>query len=306
MENPYSQTAAPSTPEAQRLADYEAALGQNSGYYLKYFQQFDGGESKAGWHWPAFFVTSWWFLYRKLWLPGILNLLWPWIVLIGMAMTFAITRPPSANAFIVAGLLALVPTIVLPIFANAIYWHHVNRMVERLPKSVASVPDKRIARLERNGGTAIGPMLGIMLGSSVVLVIPVLAAISIPAYQDYTLRSQVTEGLNLASSLKAEVAEYYAEKKTWPDLSDLGHATPPSGKFVSEVTVKKGTVVITYGKEANGKLQEQKLAIRPGVNANGDIAWACGNHLLPVGYESAPGPYGSDVANKFLPMLCRE
>jgi type IV pilus assembly protein PilA len=206
-----------------------------------------------------------------------------------MAMTVAITRSPSTNMFIGAGVLAVLPTFVLPIFANAIYWHHVNRMVERLPRSVASVPDKRIARLERNGGTAVGPMLGIMLGSSVVFVIPMLAAISIPAYQDYTLRSQVTEGLNLAGSLKAEVAEYYAVNKTWPDMSDLGHK-PPSGKYVREVIVKQGTVVITYGNQANSKLQEQKLAIRPGVNAEGDIAWACGNHLLPDGFDSGRVP----------------
>jgi len=50
----------------------------------------------------------------------------------------------------------------------------------------------------------------------VVAIIGILAAIAIPAYQDYTIRSQVTEGLNLASAVKTSVAEYYAQNGTWP------------------------------------------------------------------------------------------
>ena len=62
----------------------------------------------------------------------------------------------------------------------------------------------------------------------VVAIIGILAAIAIPAYQDYTIRSQVTEGLNLAGSLKAEVAEYYAQRGAWPTAivgaaGTLGH-----------------------------------------------------------------------------------
>ncbi len=50
----------------------------------------------------------------------------------------------------------------------------------------------------------------------VVAIIGILAAIAIPAYQDFTIRAQVTEGLNLASSIKASVAEYYSDHGTWP------------------------------------------------------------------------------------------
>ena len=68
MTNPYAPArAAPSTPEEQRVADYEAAIGPNAGYYLQRFEDFDAGGSKLGWHWPAFFATSGWFVYRKMW-----------------------------------------------------------------------------------------------------------------------------------------------------------------------------------------------------------------------------------------------
>src|SRR5882724_12787447 len=72
----------------------------------------------------------------------------------------------------------------------------------------------------------------------VVAIIGILAAIAIPAYQDYTIRSQVTEGLSLASAVKAGVAEFYANYGSWPaDLTALGYTSNPSGKYVTSVTV---------------------------------------------------------------------
>jgi len=313
MENPYAQSAAapPSSPEAQRLADYESAIGPNSGYYLKYFEQFDAGESRASWNWPAFFVSSWWCLYRKMWLWGILTLLWPWImffvfsIVVGIAA--AATKSAPIAAIVICSLILIAPYFLLPIYANAFYWRHINRLIESLPKSIATVPDKRLARLERNGGTGVGPMIAVMVGGGFffIFIFGIIAAVSIPAYQDYTIRSQITEGLNLASMAKAEVAEYYAEKKAWPEQEDLG-GEPRSGKYVTEVIVKSGSVVITYGNAVNSQLTGQRLAILPGVTSSGDIVWACGNHALPDGVESGTGPYGSDVLNKYLPKDCRE
>ena len=317
MENPYAREAAataapapaPLTPEAQRLCDYEAAIGPNTGHYLKYFEAFDGGESRAGWHWPAFFATPWWFIYRKMWMPGILSLVYPWILAIVLGIVFAIlfaTRNPPVGAMVgIASLLLIAPYVLLPIYANALYWRHIRRLIERLPRSIAQVPEKRIARLERNGGTAVGPMLGIMVGGGFFLFIPMMAAISIPAYQDYTIRSQVTEGLMLASSVKAQVAEYWAQHQAWPDQADLGQETP-SGKNVTQVSVQHGSVVITYGNLANPHIKDQRLALLPGVSEGGDIVWACGNASLPAGVKSSGGPFGSDVANKYLPKSCRE
>src|SRR5262245_50330322 len=159
MENPYAHAAAsppPSTPEAQRLSDYEAAIGPNSGYYLKYFEQFDAGESTASWHWPAFFVSSWWCLYRKMWLWGILILVWPWIMMFALSIAIGIaaaaSQSPPVLPMVIGGLVLVAPYFLLPIYANSLYWKHINKLIGRLPKSIAAAPDKRIARLERNGG----------------------------------------------------------------------------------------------------------------------------------------------------------
>src|SRR5262245_54965164 len=180
MENPYAQSAAepaPSTPEAQRLADYEAAIGPNSGYYLKYFEQFDAGESQTSWHWPAFFASSWWCLYRKMWLWGILTLVWPLILGVLLAIIFGVTQPGPAVMVGLGLVLLFAPYFLLPIFANSLYWKHINRLIERLPKSIATVPDKRLARLERNGGTGVGPMIAVIVGGGFffVFIIGILA-----------------------------------------------------------------------------------------------------------------------------------
>src|SRR5512139_2671771 len=82
----------------------------------------------------------------------------------------------------------------------------------------------------------------------VVAIIGILAAIAIPAYQDYTVRSQVTEGLNLASDMKAAVAESFALSGTWPANNNVvGVTSTKSGKYVGSVAINQGSIVITFG-----------------------------------------------------------
>ncbi len=302
MHNPYAHTAAPrpETPEAQLKADYEAAIGPNTGYYLKQFEDLDAGGSKAGWHWPAFFVTTFWFVYRKMWLPGILNFAWPLIaIIIGGILVAVLGTTASVVIYL---LLLLAPSILLPIYANAIYRRHIRKLIERMPASVADVPEKRVSRLEREGGTSIGAVFGVVAAG--VFMLGILAAIAIPAYQDYTIRSQVTVGLNMAADVKGQVAEFWAQQQRWPDQRDLGDQMP-GGTYVESVGVAAGSVVIQYGNQAHQNIANKRLALTPGVSADGEIRWACGNASMPDGLDPAGGPSGSDLPNKYLPASCR-
>ena len=85
----------------------------------------------------------------------------------------------------------------------------------------------------------------------VVAIIGILAAIAIPAYQDYTIRAQVTEGLNLMSDMKAGVAEYFAQEGVWPATEvTIGISTgAKSGKYVQSIAIANGTVTTTYGRQ---------------------------------------------------------
>lgn len=292
------------TPAEQRRADYVAAIGPNTGYYLKHFEDLDAGESRVGWHWPAFFVTTFWFIYRKMWLPGLLNFFWPIISFVIGAILVAVLGVPAG--LVVYLLLLLAPSILLPMFANAIYRHHVHRRIADLRPDIAASAERRMARLERDGGTSAGAVAGAVAGGVFVYVfiLGILAAIAIPAYQDYTIRAQVTEGLNLATSVKAQVMEYQRQHGQWPDQADFADPLP-QGKYVESVAVAAGSVVIRYGNQANEKLATLQIALAPALTADGEIVWACGNAPLAPGAGTGGGPTGSSVPNKYLPARCR-
>jgi type IV pilus assembly protein PilA len=149
----------------------------------------------------------------------------------------------------------------------------------------------------------------------VVAIIGILAAIAIPAYQDYTVRAQVTEGLNLASAVKASVAEAFAQDGIWPADNvaiGLSNAAGPSGKYVSDVQVTAGTITITFaGTQANASAlvpgTSDALSIKPMVSPNNDVVWNCGYKAV-VGADPTTGASGADATSvlpKYLPATCR-
>jgi type IV pilus assembly protein PilA len=146
----------------------------------------------------------------------------------------------------------------------------------------------------------------------VVAIIGILAAIAIPAYQDYTVRAQITEGLNLASAVKASVAESFATNGVWPaNLAAIGIVNAPSGKYVSAVNLTTGTISIVYaGAQANTNALgagANSLSLTPKVSPNGDVIWNCGYKAV-LGVDPASGAAGgvaTTVLSKYLPANCR-
>jgi type IV pilus assembly protein PilA len=146
----------------------------------------------------------------------------------------------------------------------------------------------------------------------VVAIIGILAAIAIPAYQDYLIRSQVSEGLTMAAAAKAGVSEYYANKGSWPtdnNTAGMGVNTTIQGKYVSSITVGTGGITVNYGNEANAtNLAGKTVGLTPGASANGDIIWKCGNANPPSGWSggaSTATAASTTVTGKYLPSSCR-
>ena len=147
----------------------------------------------------------------------------------------------------------------------------------------------------------------------VVAIIGILAAIAIPAYQNYTIRAQVTEGLTLADGWKTAIAEYYANTGTWPSGANLTAAgqIPSNGKYETISVVNAGTITITYGGPAvNAKLAtagQNVLGLTAFINTNNDVLWQCGTSAPPsagsVATGASPGG-GTNVLPQYLPTSC--
>src|SRR5437773_12544567 len=104
----------------------------------------------------------------------------------------------------------------------------------------------------------------------VVAIIGILAAIAIPAYQNYTIRAQVTEGRNLADGWKTSVAEYYANLGKMPaDNAALVGTAASSGKYVKLITIAGGAIEAAYGTDqSNASINGKVLALLPYTNSN--------------------------------------
>lgn len=152
----------------------------------------------------------------------------------------------------------------------------------------------------------------------VVAIIGILAAIALPAYQDYTIRSQVTEGLTLAASAKAAVAESFSNtgrapaNRTAAGMSAA--ATDTSGNYVTSVDIVNGRIDITYGNKANAQIAGQTVTLTPYESPDLSVVWRCGNSPAPAGTAllgtSGGGVTAAYVAptviNKYLPAACRQ
>ena len=274
-------------PQGDLLASYVGP--KNADYYARKFEQIKSGSS-VSWHWPAFFIASFWLLYRKMWLNAFLY----WIVLpVALTVLSVIATTsigPEAGAIVYYGPYFLIAFILLPMFANRLYYRHAQAKANKVA-SITSSADQQAAELSRIGGTS--NVVLVVIPFVLVFVLGILAAIAVPAYQDNTIRAQVSEGLNLSGAAKAAVSEYYLDRGELPadnTMAGLGPADHISGAYTSSVAVQQGVIVVTYGNEAHAILQDHELVLEPDVTASDRLQWSC---------------YSPTIAPKHLPAACR-
>jgi type IV pilus assembly protein PilA len=150
----------------------------------------------------------------------------------------------------------------------------------------------------------------------VVAIIGILAAIAIPAYQNYAVRAQVTEGLNMAAHAKTRVAESFLDRGEAPANRTVAglsaNTADTTGKYVSGVDVDNGVIVVTFGYEANAALNGLTVTMTPYEAVDGGVVWRCGAAPAPTvplmgtsGGGNAAVYLAPTVPSEYLPSSCR-
>jgi len=152
----------------------------------------------------------------------------------------------------------------------------------------------------------------------VVAIIGILAAIAIPAYQNYTVRAQVSEGISLAAAMRAAVTTSFVDHGEAPaDRTTAGlsvNATDSSGTYVTSIDVTDGVIVVTYGGSASDLISGLTVTLTPYESGDLSVVWRCGYSVAPPGLNELGTANGANTASyivptvpmQYLPATCRQ
>ena len=149
-------------------------------------------------------------------------------------------------------------------------------------------------RADQTGFTLIELMI-------VIAIIGILAAIAVPAYQDYIARSQVTEGLNLTSGFKPALLQFYAQEGRCPTLTELGYSasTDTEGSYVNGVDVRTAAAPDLCLIEGTFKAS----GVNSGI-ASKHITIVLKSVVSGGGGTAAWDCKSTDIEQKYLPKSC--
>lgn len=280
-----AQAGGPANPDAY----YKAVIGpKNLGYYLDHFTRFDNeGKAGATWNWPAFFVTFYWMLYRKMWLNAFLYFLLPYLFFALLGIVARVSNS-SGLQFTMGYLFYLIAIFVLiPMYANALYYKQCRKKISTVIATPHDV-QRQLGELSGKGGTSNIAII-IIFVFVFVAVIGILAAVAIPAYQDYTTRARMAQAAIIGKAAADSVDNFYSQHRMLPNsLEESGFATPlPHSVRELSLNSQNGTVTITMeGSVISGK----SLMFVPALDASNQLNWTC---------------MSVEIQDRYLPQQCR-
>ncbi|MBW4013348.1 pilin [Neisseria meningitidis] len=149
----------------------------------------------------------------------------------------------------------------------------------------------------------------------VIAIVGILAAVALPAYQDYTARAQVSEAILLAEGQKSAVTEYYLNHGTWPKnntSAGVASSSTIKGKYVEKVEVANGVVTAEMKSSGvNNEIKGKKLSLWA-KRQDGSVKWFCGQPVTraaPAGTNTAvtaASDANKKINTKHLPSTCRD
>jgi len=295
-------------PIDARSADYDAVIGPRADYYRPRFEDYDANGTSLSWNWPAFFLTTIWFVYRRMWRIGAINLVYPFIVWYG-AMFLARHGWTSPNATGGAVLILLpLPWILLPAFANALYWRRVRSLLISSP-SPGEDPARRHEGLRARGGVADGAVVALtsVVAAITCGIVAYLAYAGVTNYRARLLQGQLFEAQYRSDELGRAIERHYLATHAWPrNLEELRYL-PPRMLYVASMSVDRGSIVVVFNGRGLAKLEGRRLIYRPHTTVfDSKVYFSCGLFKPRGVREWGPGPSGTDIDAEYLPLLCQD
>ena len=146
----------------------------------------------------------------------------------------------------------------------------------------------------------------------VVAIIGILASLAVSAYQTYTVRAQVAEGLQMAAGAKVPIVDSFKNSGVAQvDRAAAGMSADPTdsrGSYVSQVVVDNGRVDVTFsGPRAHQAIIGKTLSLTPYITPGNSIIWRCGNAGVPNGalLQNGANHLPATVEPRYLPSSCR-
>lgn len=279
-----------SNSELNNTEFYEVFLGQNNqDYYLKHFSNFDkNGKVGVTWHWPAFFITFYWLLYRKMWLNSFLYFILPYILALPLAIIAALIGDNGIGIALIYMVYLAIIFFLPPMYANALYYKHSKKIIQATKQSTND-RQRQFGVLSAKGGTG-SAVLVVVLIFGFIFFIGILAAIAIPAYQDYIVRAKIAEGINISNEAKIAVIDSVNSNEGVLPIDNFAadYIYKDKSPNVREVLIENGVVIIIMGIEP---INGGSIIQAPTEGADNNIAWSC---------------YSPDIDNKYLPIKCRQ
>ena len=269
---------------------YKAAIGpKNQDFFLKKFKRFDQADS-AGFSWPSagqFFAGVFWLFYRKMQLSAWVYLGFPFVLLFLIFMLFGSDVKEDSLPMTLYNIITGVAYwLFLPARMNAMYYNRVNKLILDA-RSKSEDRGVQLALLKQHGGTS--SLFNSLISISIIIILSgILVAVTLPAYQDYTRKARVAEGIVAGMDAGKKIGDYYIQNKKGPtDLANAGFSLQPS-ETVKDIAFDSQTGVITITLHDSFFIAKSLLLVPTVID--GKVNWLCTSN----GIES-----------KYLPPACR-
>ena len=282
---------------------YTAAVGERAArYYVPKFLAFKDGTKRFSFNFWALLFGAFWFCYRRMWISALV--LWIggiWVVRFLTSTTLLSLGLSQLATPIISIVSTLYIGVVLPVFANYLYYSSVGQRITHLREKFVDDADALSALKSRSAVSWVAPAV-------LALLIVAARLLPISLSQNQVTDSYVRTAIEQTATLRTAVVKSYLRRHTWPeDLQALAQEgdVPQFLRDANNLRVDLGTITIRF--TTRDSLRGRLVSFRPSFLSTGAVVWTCGYHA-PAGVDApnaAAGPDLTNIASKYLPSECK-